>query len=330
VAVVLLNATAWGLLWYALNSSESGTNQVFGLGTAILAYSLGMRHAFDADHIAAIDNTTRKLVGEKKNAVSVGFFFSLGHSGVVVVMCVLAGLGAVVAGATPGGNSLGLAQTLAAGTLLCCLAIVNLLTLLTLVRAFRNQRVQATASLDQSSLPIASGLFYRLISRFSSRMDKPWKMLPVGALFGIGFDTATEIALLLLSSGGAHRGMPLTTILCLPLLFAAGMSLLDSLDGILMHYAYSWALIQPIRRIYYNLVVTAVSVVVAGLIGTVQLFSVLQSTGWPGAALFGWAADVDFNMLGYLMVGVFVVAWLVALLAWRLFRLGGPAAAPPG
>ena len=262
---------------------------MFGVGTGILALTLGMRHAFDADHIAAIDNTTRKLMAEGKRPMSVGFFFSLGHSTVVFVLTVLLDLGlrAVDAQVHHGASGLhdvtGVVGTTVSGAFLYVIAALNVVVLLSIVRVFRDLRRgrfdddELERQLDQR------GLMNRFFGPLARRVDAPWKMYPVGILFGLGFDTATEVALLVLSGTAVASGLPFWAILSLPVLFAAGMSLFDTLDGCFMNFAYDWAFSQPARKVYYNLVITGLSVTVAFFIGTVELLGLLGTeAGWQG------------------------------------------------
>ena len=264
-----------------------------GLGVGITAYTLGLRHAFDADHIAAIDNTTRKLLGEGKRPLGVGFFFSLGHSTIVLVLALLLGAGVRV---LTGGHSAvaevgGVIGTVVSGAFLFAIGLVNLFLLL---RAWRGDLQIAPRG------PISA-----LTRRFSERITASWQLYPLGLLFGLGFDTATEISLLVLAAGAAAGTLPFYALIALPVLFAAGMSLLDTLDGAFMAFAYGWAFEKPARRLYYNLTVTGLSVAVALGIGTIELLSV---TG---------VADVNLNDIGYVIAGLFALTWLAAIALWR-------------
>jgi nickel/cobalt transporter (NiCoT) family protein len=313
---------------------------VFGVGTGILALTLGMRHAFDADHIAAIDNTTRKLMAEGKRPMSVGFFFSLGHSTVVFALTVLLGLGlrAVDAQVHHGASGLhdvtGVVGTTVSGAFLYVIAALNVVVLLSIVRVSRDLRRgrfddgELERQLDQR------GLMNRFFGPLARRVDAPWKMYPVGILFGLGFDTATEVALLVLSGTAVASGLPFWAILSLPVLFAAGMSLFDTLDGCFMNFAYDWAFSQPARKVYYNLVITGLSVTVAFFIGTVELLGLLGTeAGWQGGF---WHAvgGFDINTAGFVIVGLFIVTWAVAVAVWRFGRIEerwtAPARTPSG
>jgi high-affinity nickel-transport protein len=277
-----------------------------GLGLGLTAYTLGLRHAFDADHIAAIDNTTRKLMAEGQRPLSVGFFFSLGHSTIVFVLAFLfsigvRGLGGPVAS---DGSTLhritGVIGPGVSGTFLFVIGVLNLLILVDVVKGFR-----AGAAPDLA----AGGVLARLYGRATRAISTPWQMYPLGILFGLGFDTATEVALLFIAAGAAGAGLPFYAILCLPILFAAGMTLLDTIDGAFMNFAYGWAFSQPARKAYYNITITGLSVAVALLVGSAELLFVLG------------AADVDLNLVGYVIAGLFVVTWALALAVWRYGRV---------
>jgi nickel/cobalt transporter (NiCoT) family protein len=251
-------------------------------------------------------------MADGRRPLSVGFF-SLGHSTVVFVLALLLAAGVRALGGAVEDESSALQQTtgligtLVSGTFLCLIGALNLAGLASVVRAARRGEAQ----------PEPQGVMSRIYGRFTRAVSKPWHMYPLGVLFGLGFDTATEIALLVLAAGASFSGLPFYAILCLPVLFAAGMSLLDTLDGIVMSYAYGWALAQPSRRLYYNLTVTSLSVVVALGIGTIELTSVLvERLGLHGAVL-SWVAGIEIGMLGYALTGVFLLTWLVTALAWR-------------
>lgn len=295
-------------------------HRLFGLGLALTAYLLGVRHAFDADHIAAIDNTTRKLVAEGKTPVSVGLFFSLGHSTVVFLLSALLALGVHAATSFTRGalhNDLGVVGTLISGIFLYLIALLNLGILVGILRLLA--RKVDPSQLD--SLLARRGLVNRLLGRLTGAIRRPSEMYPVGFLFGLGFDTASEVALLILAGGAAAADIPWYAILSLPILFAAGMSLFDSFDGAFMNLAYGWALQHPARRIYYNLTVTSLSVAVAFFIGSVELVGVLAGElGWQHGIL-AWAANFDLNRAGWVIVGLFVVTWAVAAVLWKLLRI---------
>ena len=277
----------------------SGT-AVFGVGTGLLALTLGMRHAFDADHISAIDNTTRKLMAEGKRPTSVGFFFSLGHSTVVFALAVLLNFGirALDDQVSNGGSTLhnvtGIIGTSVSGAFLYLIAGLNIVILVSIVKVFRDLR---RGRFDEDELERQlqqRGLMNRFFGPLARRVDRPWKMYPVGLLFGLGFDTATEVALLVLSGTAVASGLPFWAILSLPFLFAAGMSLFDTLDGCFMNFAYGWAFSKPMRKVYYNMVITGLSVAMAFFIGSIELLGLFGSElGLHGSF---WAAMGDFNI----------------------------------
>jgi high-affinity nickel-transport protein len=307
-----------------LHVGESG---VFGLGIGITAYTLGLRHAFDADHIGAIDGTTRKLMADGQRPLSVGFFFSLGHSTVVFVLAFLfsAGVrglsGPVERGDSALHEATGLIGPAVSGTFLCLIGVLNLLILVNVVGVLRRMR---RGDLDEGALEhqlAARGLLNRVYGRATRAVSKPWQMYPLGVLFGLGFDTATEVALLFLAAGAAGAGLPFYAILCLPILFAAGMSLLDTIDGAFMNFAYGWAFSRPVRKIYYNITITGLSVAVALIVGTVELVSVLADRLGLHGGLWDVATRADLNVVGYVIAGLFVATWALALAVWRLARI---------
>jgi high-affinity nickel-transport protein len=327
-AVLLLHVVGWGLIALAASRHFTiGKGQMLGLGTGVLAYTLGMRHAFDADHIAAIDNTTRKLMSEGKRPTSVGFFFSLGHSSVVLALTVLLGLGAKALGAqvrrtnSPLHHYGGLVGTIVSGSFLYLIAILNLVILASIVRLFVQMR---QGRFDDSELEKhlnARGFMMRFFGPIARSIDAPWKMYPLGILFGLGFDTATEVAFLVLAGTSVAAGLPFWAILSLPVLFAAGMSLLDTLDGSFMNFAYGWAFSKPVRKVYYNITITGLSVVVALYIGTLELAQVLATQLHLRGGLWSYAAHFNINAAGFTIVGIFVAVWVVALGYWRLGRV---------
>jgi len=300
-----------------------GGGGVFGLGVGITAYTLGMRHAFDADHIGAIDNTTRKLMNDGQRPLGVGFFFSLGHSSIVFALAAafafgLRGLsGAVKSDSSALHKATGLIGPSVSGTFLFIIGILNLLVLIGIVRIFRRMRQGDFDEAELEEQLNKRGFMNRFYGRATRAVSKSWHMYPVGLLFGLGFDTATEIALLAVAGTAAAGGLPIYAILCLPILFAAGMSLLDTIDGAFMNFAYGWAFSKPVRKIFYNITITALSVAVALLIGTIELMAVfadkLGLTGQP----WDFASNLDLNLVGYGIVGLFVVTWVIALAVWR-------------
>jgi nickel/cobalt transporter (NiCoT) family protein len=326
--IVLLHVLGFGILLFVVapTSYTVGT-KTFGVGLGLTAYTLGMRHAFDADHIAAIDNTTRKLMAERKRPLSIGFWFSLGHSTIVFGLCVLLALGVkAIAGPVQDESSglqqtTGLVGTLVSGSFLMLIAVINFVILIGILRVFRGMR---SGEYDEAALEEQlnnRGLLNRILGRVTRAVTRPWQMYPVGLLFGLGFDTATEISLLVLAGGAAASVLPWYAILCLPLLFAAGMSLFDTIDGTFMNFAYGWALAKPVRKVYYNITVTALSVLVAVVIGGAELLSLLADKLGLAGGFWAWLAGLDLNYLGYGIVGLFVLTWLVALAVWRYGRI---------
>jgi high-affinity nickel-transport protein len=295
----------------------------FGVGIGVTAYTLGMRHAFDADHIAAIDNTTRKLMGEGKRPLSVGFWFSLGHSSIVFALSLLLSLG-VRALADPVENDdsqlhnvTGWVGTTVSGSFLYLIAFINLLILGGIWKVFRRMR---EGHFDEAALEEHlnnRGFMNRLLGKVTKSITKPWQMYPLGLLFGLGFDTATEVALLVLAGSGAASGLPWYAILCLPVLFAAGMSLLDTIDGSFMNFAYEWAFSKPVRKVYYNLTITGLSVAVALIIGTVELLGLVADKGGLHGAFWDWVGGLDLNVVGYVIVGLFFATWAIAMAVWK-------------
>lgn len=334
--VAVLHLLGWGVLAgvVAPGNLPAASTGAFGVGLGVAAYTLGLRHAFDADHIAAIDNITRKLRGEGRRSMSVGFWFSLGHSSVVFGLCALlaAGIRGLADRAADGTADLhaflGLVGTAVSGLFLLCIGILNLAVLRGIIKSVLRMRTDGGRGVDLAGQSPAPGLLYRVFGRVTRLITRPWQVYGVGLLFGLGFDTATEVSLLILAGGAAASALPWYAILTLPVLFAAGMSLLDSVDGCLMNFAYGWALSRPVRRVYYNIVITALSVAVALGIGSIELISILVertgiSTG-PLAAIGG----IDLDSVGYTVVALFVFTWILALGVWRFGHIEERWAAP--
>ena len=322
--VIGLHVAGWGMLSAALGGHyHVSKTQLFGVGTGILAYTLGMRHAFDADHIAAIDNTTRKLIGEGERPLSVGFFFSLGHSSVVFVLAVLLNFGIRgLDNQVKNGNS-GLQHTTdIVGTsvsafFLFLIAALNVVILVGILRVFREMRTGAYDDEELERQLNNRGLMMRFLGPLARRIDSSWKMYPIGFLFGLGFDTATEVALLVLAGTAVVGGLPFYAILSLPVLFAAGMSLFDTIDGCFMNFAYDWAFAKPIRKVYYNITITGLSVFVAFFIGGVETLGLIAQDAHLGGPFWAFMERFNLNTAGFFIVGVFVVTWVVALAIWR-------------
>jgi high-affinity nickel-transport protein len=286
-----------------------------------------MRHAFDADHIAAIDNTTRKLVSDGKRPLSVGFFFSLGHSSVVFLLAILLNFGIRALDEQVKNSSSHLQYTtniigtLVSGTFLFLIAAINVVILAGIVKVFRGMR---SGQYDDEALEEQlnkRGLMNRLLGPLARRIDTPWKMYPIGFLFGLGFDTATEVGLLVLASTAVIGGLPFYAVLSLPILFAAGMSLFDTADGCFMNFAYDWAFARPVRKVYYNLTITGLSVFVAMFIGAVEVLGLLGQDGHLSGPGWAWLDSFDLNQAGFVIAGVFVLTWVVALAIWRFGKI---------
>ena len=326
--VIGLNVLGWGLTAVAAgNHYHITAKELFGFGTGILAYTLGMRHAFDADHIAAIDNTTRKLVNDGKRPLSVGFFFSLGHSTIVFLLALLLNFGIRrLNEAVKNGNSslhtwTGIIGTSVSGTFLYIIAAMNLVILIGIVKVFREMRSGRYNDQELEEQLNKRGLMNRFFGPLSRRVDTPWKMYPIGVLFGLGFDTATEVALLLLAGTAVIGGLPFWAVMSLPILFAAGMSLFDTLDGCFMNFAYDWAFARPIRKVYYNLTITGLSVFVAVFIGSIEILGLIGQEAHLSSGFWDFMANFNINTAGFVIVGVFVLTWAVALSIWRFGRI---------
>jgi nickel/cobalt transporter (NiCoT) family protein len=327
--VLLLHVLGWGVLIFAVapRDYQLGSTGVLGVGVGLTAYMLGVRHAFDADHIASIDNTTRKLVGEGRPSFSAGLWFSLGHSSVVFAASLLLVAGVrSVARVVQDENSqvaqtLGLIGTLVAGTFLVIIGLMNLGAAVGIAQIFRRMR---TGEFDEAELERhlhRRGFLTRVLGRVVRRVSKPWHLYPVGLLMGLGFDTATQVALLVLAAGSAAFVLPWYAILVLPVLFAAGMSLFDTADGILMSRAYGWAFLKPIRKVFYNLAVTLLSVTVALVIGLLVLIGLVVERFDLESGPLLWVASLDLGHVGFAIVGLFVLTWALALAVWRLGRI---------
>jgi high-affinity nickel-transport protein len=287
----------------------------------------GLRHAFDADHIAAIDNTTRKLMQEGKRPMGIGFFFSLGHSTVVLLLTLALGFAVqwVVQGVTAQGGSLrsagAVVGTAVSGGFLVLIGLLNLLILIDIIKLYAHMKrgVHTQKSLQEHLL--AGGLLTRVFGRLFRVISSSWQMYPIGFLFGLGFDTASEVAFLAISAGAVASHLPLVAVLPLPVIFAAGMSLMDTADGAFMTKAYSWAFAHPVRKVFYNMTVTALSVFVALFVGVVELLQIL--IGKLDLRGFFWdqIAALDFGSMGFVIVVTFVLTWAVAFTVYRLRRV---------
>jgi nickel/cobalt transporter (NiCoT) family protein len=316
--VLFLTVLGWGLFLYYARHNEA----LAGLGS--LAYAFGLRHAFDADHIAAIDNTTRKLLQDGKRPLGVGFFFSLGHSTIVFSLAT----GLAIAAKTVNsriptfqdyGGYIGASVS---GMFLIVIGLLNLFVLLTIIGVYKRMK---RGRYDEKTLEDAltgQGLMSRFfLKRVGDKIDASWKMYPLGILFGLGFDTATEIGLLALAAGVATHHVPFLAVVSLPIIFAAGMSLMDTADGAFMSQAYGWAFSNPIRKVYYNMTVTSLSVAVALVIGSIELLQVLATKFSLEGGFWTFLDNLNFGRIGYMVVGMFIVAWAFSVVLWKTRRI---------
>ena len=315
-----------------------GDHPVFNVGVGVLAYTFGLRHAFDADHIAAVDNTTRKLIGDnvareaeghgsQRKPLSVGFWFSLGHSTIVFTLAFLLSVGvkSLVGPVENDSSTLhtvtGVIGPSVSGIFLWILGILNLAALIGIVRVFREMRTGRYNEAELEKQLDSRGFMNRFLGGLTKSITKPWQIYPIGVLFGLGFDTATEVGLLVLAGGAAALSLPFYSILVLPILFAAGMCLMDTTDGVFMNAAYGWAFARPVRKVFYNMTITTISVIVALVIGTIELIGVLADrfaiTDGPLAAI----ANIPLDYAGYAIVALFFVSWALALAVWRFGRI---------
>jgi len=317
-SVALLHVIGWGMMLLLV-----APRYPVMLGLGGLAYAFGLRHAFDADHISAIDNTTRKLLQEGKKPLGVGFFFSLGHSTVVFLIAVALGFATqfVVSNVISANGQLksvgGLIGTGVSGVFLLLIGIVNLIILLDILKLFRRMRA---GEYDRDALEhelVAGGLLTRVFGRLFKLITHSWQMYLVGFLFGLGFDTASEISFLAISAGAAAQHIPIYALISLPLIFAAGMSLMDTADGAFMSQAYSWAFSNPVRKVFYNLTVTALSVFVALFVGLFELSQLLIQQLHLRGSVWDAIGGMDLGVMGFVIVGAFIVTWAGALLIYR-------------
>ena len=282
-----------------------------------------MRHAFDADHISAIDNTTRKLMSEGQRPLAVGFFFSLGHSSVVAALAILLNFGIKSIGTQLNDENsalhhyTGLVGTTISGIFLMLIALLNLIVMVSIVKVFIAMRRGEYSEEELEKHLNSRGFLMRFFGPIARRIDKSWKMYPLGILFGLGFDTATEIGLLVLAGSSVVAGLPWWAIISLPCFFAGGMSLLDTIDGSFMNFAYGWAFSKPVRKVYYNIVITGLSVAVALFIGGMEVLQVISGQLNLSGGVWDYANSFNLNQAGYIIVATFAVVWLVAILIWR-------------
>jgi len=289
----------------------------------LLAYAFGLRHAFDVDHIAAIDNTVRKLMQQKQNSLGVGFYFSLGHSSVVflMVLAIVLSVKWIKTEMPQLQNIGGLVGTSVSGGFLIVIGLINLMVLIGLVQVFYKMRRGDFNDPDLDSVLDSRGFFTRFLKPFFKFISRSWHVLPLGFLFGLGFDTATEVGLLAISAGAAKDSLSVFGIISLPILFAAGMSLMDTADGIFMTKAYRWAFNTPLRKLYYNVTVTTVSVAAALIIGAVELMQVLSAKLNLTSPFFNWINALNFGDMGYLLVALFIAAWILSVSIWRILKV---------
>jgi high-affinity nickel-transport protein len=320
--VAALHVAGWGLFLYYGNR----VGPVYA-GAGGLAYSFGLRHAFDADHISAVDDTTRFLMSKGKRPLGVGFFFSLGHSTVVIALALaVAGAAGIVQRNVPTFQRIGsTVGALVSGTFLLVIAVLDLIILVGLLDIWRKAKSGEYDAEHLDELMQQRGFMNRVLGRrWRNVLSESWHIYPIGVLFGLGFDTATEVALLALTTTAATDGggtLPVGALLALPLLFAAGMTLMDTTDGVFMAKAYGWAFSNPVRKIYYNLSTVALGVVVAGAIGAVQYLRVVAEHADVHGSFWEWLDALDFELLGYAIVAVFVLFWVASVLWYRLRRI---------
>jgi nickel/cobalt transporter (NiCoT) family protein len=290
-------------------------------GLGIVAYVFGLRHGVDADHIAAIDNTTRKLMQEGKRPYTVGLWFSLGHSTVVVALIIaLIFATRAVTTSIPALQSAGaVVGTLVSGSFLWIIGFINAVIVIGIYKIFQTLKQGKLNQEELDRLLENRGFMNRFFRPLFKVINKPWHIYPVGVLFGLGFDTASEVALIAISVGiGVSTSIPLYYILILPLLFTCGMVTIDTTDGVAMRVAYGWAFLNPVRKIYYNLTVTVISVLVAWAIGTIELLQVLSTELNLSGIFWSWLNTINFEMIGFGIIGIFIMSWLVSFGYWRV------------
>ncbi|WP_163699128.1 Nickel transporter NicT [Mycolicibacterium sarraceniae] len=334
--IIALHLIGFGVLFAFVVPEHyrlGGDHPVFTVGVGILAYTFGLRHAFDADHIAAVDNTTRKLIADNlqnrvdRKPLSVGFWFSLGHSTIVFTLAFLLSVGVrALVGPVEDENSplhtiTGMIGPSVSGVFLWIIGILNLIALLGIIKVFRELRQGRYDEAELEKQLDSRGFMNRFLGGLTKSVTKPWHIYPIGVLFGLGFDTATEVGLLVLAGGAAAFNLPFYAILVLPILFAAGMSLMDTTDGVFMNYAYGWAFAKPVRKIFYNMTITTLSVAVALIIGTIELVGVIADRLHIESGPLAAIANIDLDYVGYIIVALFVISWLLAISIWRFGRI---------
>jgi high-affinity nickel-transport protein len=339
LAVLALNLAGWGIFFLDIAPHHFRFKGLgIGLGVAFTAWTLGARHAFDADHISAIDNTTRTLMadGDRRRPLATGFFFALGHSSIIMVVGVgLAFAARAVFGAVVDPSSRyetlgGIIGTSLAASFLYLIAGLNLVVFAGILTVFRQMRRGVFDEDELERQLQARGLMWRLFGRFTKSITKTWHMFFVGFIFGIGFDTATEVLLLAATAAAATAGLPWYAVLSLPLLFSGGMTLFDTLDGFFMNLAYGWAFARPVGKVYYNLVITGLSTAVAFLIGTIEVCSVITTELHVRGGFWNYVANFNINRAGFVIAGLFVIIWAIAIAYWRFSRVEQRWTAPHG
>jgi high-affinity nickel-transport protein len=316
--IALLHLCGWGLFLYY----SSRYPALVGLG--FVAYMFGLRHAFDADHIAAVDDTVRYMLQKGKRPLGIGFFFSMGHSTIVflLAMAIIFAATAVKQGLPALQNLGGIIGASVSGTFLWVIGILNLLVLLDILKIWRQAKTGEHSHVHLEELLAQRGLMNRLFGgRLQRVISHSWQMYPVGVLFGLGFDTASEVGLLAMTAGASAGNLPVAAVLSLPILFAAGMTAMDTTDGVLMLKAYDWAFVNPMRKILYNITITSLSIAVALIIGTIELLQVFIGMLGLRGQFFDLAAGLDFGILGYLIVATFLIAWGVSAAVWKFGRI---------
>jgi high-affinity nickel-transport protein len=328
LVIVLLHLFGWGIFVFAILPRQfhySGLG--IGLGVAVTAYTLGVRHAFDADHISAIDNVTRKLLADGKRPLGSGFFFALGHSTIVFAVGVGISIAArAVFRAVVDPNSTfatlgGVLGTSISGGFLYLIAILNVVVLTGIIKVFREMRRGTFDERELERQLQSRGLMYRFFGRFMRSITRTGQMFFVGLVFGVAFDTATEVLLLAATAAAATEGLPWYAVLALPLLFSAGVTLFDTIDGCFMNFAYGWAFANPVRKVYYNLVITGLSIAVAFIVATIEIVGLLTTELHITGGFWDFIANFDINTAGFVIVGLFVAVWIVAIAVWRFGRI---------
>jgi nickel/cobalt transporter (NiCoT) family protein len=332
--ILALNLAGWGIfVLYVMPhhfnyKGEGGSAGLgVGIGVAITAWFLGFRHAFDADHISCIDNTTRKLMADGKRPLGTGFFFSLGHSAVIVgvgvgiVFAAHAVFGAMIDPNSAYETAGGTIGTLLSAGFLYLIALLNLVVLSGIFKVFREMRQGSYNEVELEAQLQARGLMYRFFGRFMRSINHTWQLFFVGMVFGIGFDTTTEVLLLAATTYAALQGLPYFAVLALPFLFAGGVMLLDTLDGAFMNFAYGWAFARPVRKVYYNLVITGLSIGAAFIIGTIEILGILTTKFHLNGSFWNLMANFNINLAGFCIAALFVLIWAAALVYWRVGKV---------